>query len=62
MEHLTLLNALYRPGPLQYIDPIIEVKNGKKKPNYIIPEMEQVLGETYGYPVYQEQMCETFRV
>ena len=60
LEHLILLNALYRPGPLQYIDPILEVKNGKKKPDYIIPEMEEVLGETFGFPVYQEQVMSIF--
>lgn len=62
MEHLTLLNALYRPGPIQYIDPILEVKNGKKKPDYVIPEMEKVLGETFGFPVYQEQVIKIFNL
>lgn len=60
MEHLIMLNALYRPGPIQYIDPIIEVKNGKKVPEYIIPEMKEILGETYGFPVYQEQIMTIF--
>lgn len=60
MEHLTLLNALYRPGPLQYIDPIIDVKNGKTTPDYVIPEMEKILGETFGHPVYQEQIIKIF--
>lgn len=60
MEHLTLLNALYRPGPMQYIDPIIDVKNGKAQPKYVIPQMEEVLGETFGYPVYQEQIIKIF--
>lgn len=60
MEHLTMLNALYRPGPLQYIEPIFAVRSGKVKPDYLIPEMEEILGETFGYPVFQEQIMGIF--
>ncbi len=57
---LVLLVALYRPGPAQYIDIITKVKNGTEKAQYLIPEMEEVLGSTYGKPVYQEQIQQIF--
>lgn len=60
INDVILLIALYRPGPMQYIPKIIQVKQGKLKPEYIIPEMEEVLGSTYGYPIYQEQLMEIF--
>ena len=55
IEDIILLVAAYRPGPMQYLDSIIAVKHGKEAPEYVIPEMETILGQTYGYPVYQEQ-------
>lgn len=60
MEDLILLVAVFRPGPLQYLESIIDVKHGRKKPDYVLPEMEEVLGSTYGYPVYQEQIMQIF--
>ena len=60
ISDLTLLNAIFRPGPLQYIDEVTAVKKGEKKPNYIIPEMKSVLGSTYGKPIYQEQIMSIF--
>lgn len=60
IEDLILLNAAYRPGPLQYLGEISATKNSGKKPNYIIPEMEEVLGVTYGKPIYQEQVQSIF--
>ena len=60
MSDLTLLNAVFRPGPLQYIDDITAVKKGVKKATYIIPEMAEILDETYGKPVYQEQIMAIF--
>lgn len=50
--------ALYRPGPLEggLIDEYIECKHGRKKPTYLHPVMEEILGETYGVMVYQEQI------
>lgn len=60
IEDIILLVAAYRPGPMQYLDSIIAVKHGRKKPEYIIPEMESILGKTYGYPVYQEQIMQIF--
>ncbi len=51
-------NALYRPGPLEggMVDDYIEVKHGRKEPEYPHPVMEDVLGETHGVMVYQEQV------
>lgn len=59
-EDLILLNAAYRPGPLQYLDQIIEVKYGKRKPKYIVKELEEILSVTYGSPIYQEQIQRIF--
>lgn len=59
-EDLILLVAAYRPGPLQYLPDIISVKSGKTVPEYILPEMEEILGATYSYPVYQEQIIQIF--
>lgn len=58
LEHLIMLNALFRPGPLQYANSICEVKRGKKKPEYICEEAKDVLKVTYGYAVYQEQIMQ----
>lgn len=50
------MNALYRPGPMQYIPNFISRKHGKEKIIYDIPEMEKFLKETYGITIYQEQV------
>lgn len=55
-EDLIAMNALYRPGPIQYIPSFIARKNGREKITYDIPEMEEILSETYGVTVYQEQV------
>lgn len=60
IEDIILLVAAYRPGPMQYLDSIISVKHGRKEPDYVIPEMASVLGNTYCYPVYQEQIMTIF--
>lgn len=60
LEDLILLNAVYRPGPLQYIDEIIAVKNGEKEAEYIVPELREICDVTYGKPVYQEQIMQIF--
>jgi DNA polymerase-3 subunit alpha len=51
-------NALYRPGPLEggMVDDYIEVKHGRKEAEYPHPDMEDILGETHGVMVYQEQV------
>jgi len=53
---LIAMNALYRPGPLQYIPNFIKRKHGVEKISYDLPEMEEYLKETYGITVYQEQV------
>ncbi len=55
-EDLIAMNALYRPGPMDYIPQFIERKQGRKPIEYPIPEMEKYLKDTYGVTVYQEQV------
>lgn len=55
-EDLIAMNALYRPGPLEYIPEFIERKHGRKEVIYDLDDMEEYLGETYGITVYQEQV------
>ena len=55
-EDLIAMNALYRPGPLEYIPNFIARKNGKEAVSYDLPIMEEYLKETYGITVYQEQV------
>jgi len=56
LEDLIAMNALYRPGPLQYIPDFIARKNGKQEITFDLPDMESYLAETYGITVYQEQV------
>jgi DNA polymerase-3 subunit alpha len=60
LEDLTALNALYRPGPIQggMIDDFIARKHGKKKVAYDLPELEEILSETWGVILYQEQVMQ----
>jgi DNA polymerase-3 subunit alpha len=53
---IAALNALYRPGPMAFIDDYSERKHGRRAITYIFPELEEILGETYGIIVYQEQV------
>ncbi|OLD18422.1 MAG: DNA polymerase III subunit alpha, partial [Acidobacteria bacterium 13_1_40CM_3_56_11] len=64
IEHLTALNALYRPGPIGggMIDDFIKRKHGVKKIEYELPELKAVLEETYGVIVYQEQVMQIANV
>ncbi len=55
-EDLIAMNALYRPGPMDYIPSYINRKHGKEEIAYDIPEMEAYLKDTYGITVYQEQV------
>lgn len=55
-EDLIAMNALYRPGPMDYIPSFIKRKNGKEPITYDIPCMEKYLKDTYGITVYQEQV------
>jgi DNA polymerase-3 subunit alpha len=60
-EDLIAMVALYRPGPMQFIDTYIRRKHGKEKIRYDHPLMEHVLKETYGVTVYQEQVMRISR-
>ena len=55
-DDLIAMNALYRPGPMEYIPSFINRKHGKEEIIYDLPEMEEYLKETYGITVYQEQV------
>lgn len=56
IEDLIAMNALYRPGPMEYIPRFINRKHGREKIEYDIPAMEKYLKDTYGITVYQEQV------
>ena len=60
IEDLTALNALYRPGPIQggMIDDFVERKHGRRKVEYELPELQEILQETLGVIVYQEQVMQ----
>ena len=57
-EDLIAMNALYRPGPMDYIPDFIDRKMGRKAIEYDLPEMEPYLKDTYGITVYQEQVMQ----
>ncbi|HEU4930636.1 MAG TPA: DNA polymerase III subunit alpha [Pyrinomonadaceae bacterium] len=60
IEDLAALNALYRPGPLDggMVDEFIQRHHGKKKVSYMVPQMKEILNNTYGIIVYQEQIMQ----
>ncbi|MFC2029793.1 DNA polymerase III subunit alpha [Chloroflexota bacterium] len=55
-DHIVAVLALYRPGPMEFIDDYIAGMHGKRKPTYVHASLEPILGETYGICVYQEQI------
>ena len=55
-EDLIAMNALYRPGPMEYIPNFIARKHGLEPVTYEIPDMEEYMKDTYGIPVYKEQV------
>ncbi len=55
-DDLIAMNALYRPGPIEYIPSYIRRKHGQEPISYDVPAMEEYLGDTYGITVYQEQV------
>jgi DNA polymerase-3 subunit alpha len=55
-DDLIAMNALYRPGPMEYIPNYIKRKHGQEPITYDLPAMEEYLGDTYGITVYQEQV------
>lgn len=56
IKDLAAMNALYRPGPMEFIDDFIDRKHGRKKVEYLHEVLEPILKETYGIIVYQEQV------
>lgn len=57
-EDIIAMVALYRPGPMQFIDSFIKRKHGEEEINYLHPKMEAALSSTYGILVYQEQFMQ----
>jgi len=62
IEDIIAMNALYRPGPMEYIPSYIRGKHNPKTIKYMDPSFEPILSETYGVGVYQEQILEIARV
>ncbi len=62
VEELTALNALYRPGPMDMIDDFVERKWGRRKVEYLLPELEGILKDSLGVIVYQEQVMQIANV
>ena len=58
ISDLAAMNALYRPGPMKFIDKFIARKFGREKIEYLHPYLEEILKETYGIIVYQEQVIQ----
>jgi DNA polymerase-3 subunit alpha len=58
LEEIIALVALYRPGPMEFIPTYIQCKLGREAPEYETPEMRELLSETYGIMVYQEQIMQ----
>ncbi|MDX9978799.1 MAG: DNA polymerase III subunit alpha, partial [Lentisphaeria bacterium] len=58
LEEIIALVALYRPGPMEFIPTFINCKSGREEPDYETKEMRQILSETYGIMVYQEQIMQ----
>ena len=58
LSDLAAMNALYRPGPMEFIDQFIDRKFGRKQVQYLHPILEDILKETYGIIVYQEQVIQ----
>ena len=62
IEDMIAMNALYRPGPMEYIGQYIARKHGVEKPDYYHKDLEPILRETYGVIVYQEQVMQIAQV
>jgi DNA polymerase-3 subunit alpha len=58
LSDLIALNALYRPGPMKMIDDFIDRKHGRKQVAYELPALKEILEETYGVMIYQEQVMQ----
>jgi len=62
IEDLIAMNALFRPGPMQFIDTFIARKHGREEVEYPHPKLEEILKDTYGIMVYQEQIMQTAQI
>lgn len=62
IEDLIAMNALYRPGPMQFIETFVDRKHGKEKVEYPHELLEGILKDTYGIMVYQEQIMQTAQI
>ena len=62
IEDIIAMNALYRPGPMQYIPNFVARKHGEEEVVYDHPRMEPILKDTYGIMVYQEQVMQIVQV
>lgn len=62
IDDVILMNAAYRPGPMDSIPEFTQVKLGQKDPAYLVPDMENILGKTYGSAIYQEQIMQLFQM
>lgn len=60
-EDIIAMVALYRPGPMNWIPDYIAAKHARKKPTYLHPKLEPILKDTYGVPVFQEQIMQIAR-
>jgi len=60
-EDLIALVALYRPGPMEWIDDYLNGKHGRRKIRYLHPSLEHILAKTYGVAIYQEQVMQIAR-
>lgn len=56
LEDICFMAAAYRPGPMQFISGYIDCKYGRKEPEFLVPELKDIVGVTYGYAIYQEQV------
>ncbi len=61
INDLAAMNALYRPGPMKLIPEFIDRRNGKVPVTYLHPKMENILKDTYGIIVFQEQVMQIAR-
>jgi DNA polymerase-3 subunit alpha len=62
IQDLMALTSLYRPGPMQFIDRYVDVRTGKQHTSYPLPELREILEETHGVIVYQEQVMKIAQV
>ncbi|MBI1338706.1 DNA polymerase III subunit alpha [bacterium] len=62
IEDVIALISLYRPGPMKNIDTYVDAKFGRRDPDYLHPDLEPVLKETYGVIVYQEQVMKIAQI